>query len=289
MELDIIKPIGPCNGVRNAIKQAISIKHTYPNNKIYLLGSLVHNDKVINELLDQGIYVLDAPFEQYENAIKNLPADAIIIFSAHGHDEKLDELCIQKGIKTFDTICPMVNKNRKLIKKYLQKGYKILYIGDKNHVETKAVISIDSANIKVFENLLDLYYFNTNQNIFVCLQTTLNYYRTKDLIEQIKQILPNAVISKEICPVTRIRQENMTKLSRYTDAILVIGDKNSSNTMKLLNIAKDNYPNVQSTLVEDENDIPKNITNKKHVAITSGTSAPDSLVQRVISVLNDLR
>ena len=282
MELDIIKPIGPCNGVRNAINQAINIKHTYPDKQVYILGALVHNDLVINDLIDQGIYVLDAAFEEYETAIMSLPKGSILIFSAHGHDERLDDICLKRGIITFDTICPMVNKNRKLIKKYLSKGYKVLFIGDKNHVETKAVLSIDKTNIKLFENLLDLYYFNTNQNI-------LNYYKTKELISQIKQILPNVVVSKEICPVTRIRQENMTKLSRYTDAILVVGDRNSSNTTKLLNIAKDNYPHIYSTLVETEKDISNEIANKKHVVITSGTSAPDSLVQRVISVLNDLR
>lgn len=289
MELEIIKPIGPCNGVRNAINQAINIKYKNPSKDVYMLGAIVHNDFVIKELEEKGINILNVPFENYIEEINKLKKGSVVIFSAHGHDEQLDKLCKEKGIITYDTICPMVNKNRNLIKKYLSKGYKILFIGDKNHVETKAVLSIDKNNIKLFENLLDLYYFNTNCNIFVCIQTTLNYYKTKEIIDQIKQIIPHAIVSKEICPVTRIRQDNVLNLSRYVDTLLVIGDKTSSNTTKLLNIAKEKYPHIESILIESEYDIPAHITTKKHVAITSGTSAPDALVQRVINYLNNLR
>lgn len=283
MQIEIIKPIGTCAGVTNAIKRATEIRNKYPSKEVYILGQLVHNDIVIKELKEQNINVIEAPFETYASYLKTLKEGSIVIFPAHGYDEKLELICKQNNLMFFDTTCKMVQKVRDAIKKYIKKGYKILYIGDREHIETKATLSLDKKNIILYENLLDLYHLNTNDKIFVCLQTTLNYNNVKPIIDKILTKFPNAVAQNEICPVARIRQQNILKLSEDVDALLVIGSSTSSNTMKLLQIAKDKYPHVLSLLIEDENSIPFNLLkNKKHVAITSGTSAPNTLVQRVL-------
>ena len=135
MKVELVKPQGYCGGVTNAIKMAYQAKKENLGKKIYVLGALVHNSIVIDLLKKDGIETItDNPF----NAIERLNQNDILVFTAHGHDEKLDILAKEKGIKTYDATCPKVIDNAKKIKKELNLGHQVIYIGQKGHKDTRS-------------------------------------------------------------------------------------------------------------------------------------------------------
>ena len=141
-KVEMIYPQGYCAGVRNAISIAKESKNLYPDKQIYILGFLVHNKIVINALTKMGITTIDCPASEYENALKSLPEGSVIIFPAHGHDEKYNKLANDRNLVVLDAVCFKVKQNAQIIKDYIKDGHQVIYIGIKNHPETTACLSI---------------------------------------------------------------------------------------------------------------------------------------------------
>ena len=285
MKIDIIQPSGYCFGVMNAINEAIKIKENYPFNNVYVLGELVHNEDVISFLNNHDIHTLVVNNNE-EEILKNLNTNDILIFSAHGHNEKLDELLKNKKITFFDTTCKNVRKNLDLIKENMDKG--IIYIGKENHAETKAAISISNKVILYdLDKGLDFSKITFKEPIIIN-QTTLSFLELNNIHKEILENIPKANIIDEICPVTRIRQENIINLKKDYDLLIIIGSKTSSNTNKLYELALKYHQNKKVLMIGSKKDLFNlNLSNYEHVAIFSGTSTPNEIINEVKQYLEE--
>lgn len=285
MKIDIIQPSGYCFGVMNAINKAIKIKENYPFNNVYVLGELVHNEDVISFLNNHDIHTLVVNNNE-EEILKKLNTNDILIFSAHGHDEKLDELLKNKKITFFDTTCKNVRKNLDLIKENIDKG--IIYIGKENHAETKAAISISNKVILYdLDKGLDFSKITFKEPIIIN-QTTLSFLELNNIHKEILENIPKANIIDEICPVTRIRQENIINLKKDYDLLIIIGSKTSSNTNKLYELALKYHQNKKVLMIGSKKDLFNlDLSNYQHVAIFSGTSTPNEIINEVKQYLEE--
>jgi len=278
-KVEMIYPQGYCAGVKNAISIAKESKNKYPDKKIFILGNLVHNQIVINALEKMGISTISGDFE---NILNNLPKDSVIIFPAHGHDEKYDQIAESKGLIILDAVCFKVKQNASIIKDYIAKGHQVIYIGIKNHPETTACLSIDE-NVRLYDIKKDFDFSQiSDDSPLVINQTTLNFLELTHIHDEIKKHFKNAIIQNEICNSTRKRQEAIVNLEDDVDLIVIVGDKASSNTNRLLEIARSAHPNAESYLVSNVGELDKNsIINKKHIAISSGASTPAETINMI--------
>ena len=249
MKVEVLNPKGYCSGVTLAIKTALKAKEENPDRDVFVLGMLVHNEESINFLKEKGIISLTNKDNNLFELLDKVPSGSVLIFTAHGHDEKLDELAKNKGLLIYDATCPMVKSNIALIKNKIQEGYKVIYIGKENHPETTAMLSISDDVLLYDDNLLNNYLKTTNSKIFVANQTTLNYDEINEIHARILEVNPTAIIQNEVCNTTRLRQSALKNLSDDTDLIYVVGSNKSNNTIKLFEIAEANYPKALIKLI----------------------------------------
>ena len=283
MKVELVKPQGYCGGVTNAIRMAYLAKKENPGQRILVLGELVHNDIVIDLLKKDGIETIKE--NNLFEYIKKLGRNDVVVFTAHGHDEKLNELVQELGIKSYDATCPKVISNANRIKKEISNGHQVIYIGQKGHKETEAALSI-SSNISLYDiQLLINYQLITDKFPFVINQTTLNFLSLKDIHNDILSHIPGARIANEICVASRERQEAVLNIKDDVDLIIIVGDKKSSNTRKLYDIASI-HKNADVFFVHDLNDLMKlNVDGYKKAAISSGASTPSFVVEDIYNYL----
>lgn len=253
MKVEILEPKGYCAGVTNAINLAIKAKNEHPNDDVFVLGMLVHNDFVINFLKNKGIIVIENSKEKgtvYDQT-ELLKEGSIVIFTAHGHTTSLHSLALSKKFVIYDAICPKVEQNIKTIENNLKNGHQAVYIGIKDHPEAEASLSLD--NNVLFYDVKSSFDFNLvkDESPLVVNQTTLNVLDLNDIHNLILKNVPKARIENEICNATRRRQQAIIDLKDDVDAIIVVGDKKSSNSNRLLEIAKTSHPNALALMVSD--------------------------------------
>ena len=282
-----ISPRGFCKGVYQAIeivKQSIENK-SLPK-PIYVLGFIVHNKHVVQELDKLGVITLDDRFKSRLELVEDIK-EGTIILSAHGTDEAVKRKIIDNKLTLIDATCNDVYKTHDSIKEYLNKGFNILYIGKKNHPETNASLSIDS-NIKLIENIEDLNEIKLEEPLFVTNQTTFSINDILLIHEKIKSLYPNSVITEEICNATRFRQNAIIEGNKNVDLCYIVGDPRSNNSRNLVKISKE-LTSTKTYLIESVKDIDlKDLENVNVVSVSSGASTPNYLTQEVIDFLENL-
>ena len=290
MKVTLCSPQSYCAGVTNAIKIAYKAKSEHPDTPIYVLGMLVHNDEVIKELMNNGITTLYRDKKSDEALLYELKDGSIIIFSAHGHKKNLDDIAKEKEFIIYDATCPKVKKNLEMIKDELNNNHQVIYIGHKDHPEALAALSLDN-NVFFYDIKSD---FNCklikDKSPLVINQTTLNVDDLKQIYIDIIVNKPKARILDEICNATRLRQESLRLLPSDTNYILIIGDKKSSNTNRLLEIAQSAHKDIPSYLISDIEDIKKlDIASNSHIVIASGASTPQYQIDKIVNYLKRLK
>lgn len=279
MEIIKVTPRGYCKGVVNAIETAKKTRKQYPNEKITILGMLVHNQYVVDALSYYHIDTIDIPKKSRLELLDEV-SDGIVIFTAHGVSQQVYEKAKDKGLMIVDATCEYVAYIHKIVKEKLSEGYEIGYIGKKGHPESEAVLEI-SNKIHLIENENDLNF--EHDLLFFTNQTTLSYYDIQKLYETIQMKYPHAIINNEICNATKCRQEAVMNL-KDVDVLIVVGDPKSHNTQKLASIGSKNIPTVYC--VETAKDLLKiDLTNINKVAVTSGASTPTRITNQVIHYL----
>lgn len=283
MEVIAIQPRGYCYGVVNALRIVKQAVKDNPNEKIHVLGIIIHN-KFIKEALDQlGVISIYDPNKTRMELLEEIK-EGVVIFSAHGIAQEVIDKAYDKGLTVYNATCKDVKKSQELVKEYLHKDYQILYIGKKNHPEAEAMLAIDPKNIKLITNINDINETKILNKCLVTNQTTMSIYDTKDLIEKIKLINSNVIVENEICMATQMRQEALMNL-KDLDLLYVVGDHLSNNTNNLTKIGQRNVDKV--ILIESVEDIDdQDLINIKSVGVTSGASTPTSITQQVIDYLN---
>lgn len=280
----LLKPYGYCIGVSKVIELIkIIINENVSNEPIYCIGEIVHNNVVNKWLVSQNVNVIIGDKEKSIDKIKK----GIVVFQAHGSDEKIVKKAKDKGLIVYDAICPFVKKGFEIIKNKLALGYDVIYIGIQNHPEAIAALSIDKS-IHFISNIFDIKNLNIVNNKIVAInQTTLSINDLNDIYIELKEKYNNIEIVDEICNSTRLRQENLINYPTSTDYIIVIGGKNSNNTKSLYEIAKGKCQNT--FLISDINEINDlNINKDKSVLIVSGASTPNELVDEIVEKIEKL-
>lgn len=278
MNIIVMEKIGFCYGVDRSISITKQVKDLYPKPWI-LLGPLVHNDIVNQELLDNGFEML-----KNKNEIENFQ-NVTFISTAHGINPNLIEQIKKNNNTLIETTCPIVLKNNNKIIDYAKKGYDVIYIGKHNHQESDGIIDY----IKLVENVEDINNLDLNNNLVVLTnQTTMSIKDINDCTEALLNKYPNALIDTIICPATKERQVALLKhLDEYHgefDKWLIIGDKLSNNTRKLSELTK-NYTNNYH-FVENINDVKViDFSNTINLLVTSGTSTPNSVINEIVEYI----
>jgi 4-hydroxy-3-methylbut-2-enyl diphosphate reductase len=279
-----IKPRGFCKGVYFAIEKVKEILNNdqYPR-PVYVLGYIVHNKHVVDEITELGAITLDDHKESRLSLIDGIDKGTIII-SAHGTPQNVIKKINEKGLTLVDATCQDVYVTHDLIKAYLDKDYTVLYIGKKNHPETNASLSLGQ-DVHLIENIEDVKKQNYKEPIFVTNQTT---FSIKDIINihlELKKKYKDIIITEEICNATRIRQNAIIKTNKNVDFCYIVGDSRSNNSKNLVKISKE-LTNTNTKLIQSVDDIDlKDLEGVKTVSVSSGASTPEHLTKAVIEFL----
>ena len=275
----LISPRGFCAGVTRAIEIVeLAIKKYGP--PVYVNHEIVHNKYVIDELSDKGAVFLDN--------INDAPPDRPFIFSAHGVSKDVELHANKKNKIVINATCPLVTKVHVQAMKFFELGYRIILIGHKNHPEVIGTMGqLPSGSIELVETVSDVMKLSINDNdSFAYLtQTTLSLDDTKKIIEALKVRLPKIISSpkEDICYATSNRQKAIKEYAQMCDAFIVVGSSNSSNSNRLVEVAK-NAGCENSILLENEVNLNvKDYELMTSIGISSGASVPDILVKNVIN------
>lgn len=286
MKVEKLKPIGLCGGVRNAIALALETKEKFPNKNIYIFGMLAHNENIINTLKKKGIETIHFEHSEAKKILNTFNNNDIVIFAAHGHPEIFEEILKNNNVSFVDATCNKIKVMIDIIKNF---AGNIIFIGNKKHDETIACCSY-SNNIFIYDptDPLDLNIV-PNNNILVLNQTTLSHIEVSSIHKIIKQKIPNAIFSNEICDVVKIRQNLIFSIPETCDLILIIGSKKSSNTTKLFELAKSIHKSKTTFLIENASDLPKIPIHKfSHITLLSGTSTPNYIIDEIENTISNI-
>ncbi len=289
--MDVIKitPRGYCYGVVDAIQMVKQVaKDPAAPRPIYVLGQIVHNHHVVEEMESLGVICLDG-----ENRLELLDRveSGTVIFTAHGVSPAVKVKAKQKGLHVVDATCPDVTKTHRLIEELVEQGYEIIYIGKKGHPEPEGAVGVAPQHVHLVEREGDLanLSFPQGQKLAVTNQTTLSQWDTKALMDKVKEIWPQVEVYNEICLATQLRQEAVARLAPDADLVIVVGDKRSNNSNRLVQVAKE-LAGKDAHLVDTASDIdPAWLEGKAKVAVTSGASTPTQITREVIKRLEGLK
>ena len=276
-------PRGFCAGVDRAIEMVKGALKKY-GEPVYVRHEIVHNKFVVENLKSEGAIFIE---ELDEIKDKSRP----VIFSAHGVPKSVPETALALNLIYFDATCPLVSKIHKEVEHFDKKNLPVILIGHRNHPEVIGTMGQTKNPIYLVEKVEDVkkLQLNINKEIAYVTQTTLSVDDTKDIIQEIKNHFKNVIEPKknDICYATTNRQEAVKKIAPNCDYFLVIGASNSSNSLRLVEVAK-NYGSKKAILVEDVSSLNLNIfENSQNIGITASASSPEVLVEELINKLKN--
>ena len=277
MEIIRAKHMGFCFGVLEAINVCNSLIEE--KGRKYILGMLVHNKQVVEDMEKKGFKLVKE--EELLEDIDDLKENDIVVVRAHGTSKKVHEKLKERKVKVYDATCIFVNKIRQEIEIANEKGYNILFMGDKNHPEVKGVISF-ADNIQIFESLEEAMKvkIDSSKTYLLSTQTTLNKKKFEEVKKYFKENYQNVIIFDKICGATAVRQKAVEDLAVKANIVIIVGDTKSSNTKKLYEISK--KLNSESYLVENEEQLDLTIFRGKEViGITAGASTPEETIMNI--------
>lgn len=277
MEIIRAKYMGFCFGVLEAINVCNSLVEE--KGKKYILGMLVHNKQVVEDMQRKGFKLVTE--EELLQDVDSLKENDIVVIRAHGTSKKVHEKLKERKVKVFDATCIFVNKIRQEIEIANEKGYSILFMGDRNHPEVKGVISF-ADDIQIFESYEEAtkLKIDLDKTYLLSTQTTLNKRKFEEVKKFFKENYKNVIIFDKICGATAVRQKAVEDLAVKVELMIVVGDTKSSNTKKLYEISK--KLNDNTYLIENEEQLDLDIfSGKKVVGITAGASTPEETIMNI--------
>jgi len=271
LKVTVAPSSGFCRGVSNAVDTAMRID---PHGT-YILGELIHNPVVTEQIARRGIRTVDD--------IGEVPDGATLILRSHGAGKTVYEECNVRNIRIVDCTCPFVKRTQNIVREYSEEGRQIAVIGERKHPEVAGICGWCDGDAIVLDGEDDPQIrLLQGKNAVVVVQTTYSEQKFEKIIKNIKKVCGKTVeIFKTICYTTNKRQSEAAELSEKCDAMLVIGGLNSSNTNKLYDICREHCKNVFRLASADEFDVDK-IKKFKNVGIVSGASTPHTQTQEVL-------
>ena len=278
-------PRGFCAGVDRAVDIVEKSLKKF-GAPVYVRHEIVHNKHVVQTLKNKGVIFVD---ELDEVDDKSRP----VIFSAHGVAKKVYEDAEVKNLQFIDATCPLVSKVHREAELLNKQGYKIILIGHKNHPEVIGTMGqLPKGEVTLIETIEDIDNIEVDpEKIAYITQTTLSVDDTKDIIEALKVKFPKIKepIKSDICYATTNRQAAVKNIANRCDVFLVVGSQQSSNSQRLVEVAKKNG-SKESFLVHQDFELPVElIKNAKCIGVSSGASAPDVLVDQLLDQIKEIR
>ena len=284
MEVVKVSPRGYCYGVVDAMEMARqAAKNPTTPRPIYIVGLIVHNRFAVEELTQFGITTLDGPDRV---SILEQVYSGTVIFTAHGVSPLVKQRARERGLNVIDATCPDVTKTHVLVRDWVDRGYKVLYIGKRGHPEPEGVVGEAPNDVLLIETESDLdaipAAFAHAGRLALTTQTTLSQWDTRRLIELARERFPAIEVQNEICHATQERQEAVAQQAKGADLTIVVGDPRSNNTNRLVQVAEEiaGTPAVRVERLEDLK--PEMLAGKHRVAVTAGASTPSVLTREVI-------
>lgn len=281
MKILLANPRGFCAGVNMAI-QCVEEALKIIGSPIYVYHEIVHNRHVVDRFVGQGVIFVDH--------IENVPPNQTIIFSAHGVSPQIRNRARNRGCTMIDATCPLVTKVHMEAVRYARQGYRILLVGHAGHDEVVGTVGEAPDAITIVESPQDVenLRFSPGEKLVYLTQTTLSMDDATAIIQAIKQRYPNikAPPSEDICYATTNRQQAVRQLAQDADLVLVVGSKNSSNSLRLTEISENT--GTSAFLVDDVGEIDHAwFEDVETVLVTAGASAPENLVEEIVRDLHE--
>jgi len=274
----LASPRGYCAGVDRAVQTVERALELY-GPPVYVRKEIVHNKHVVAQLREQGAIFVETETE--------VPEGATVVFSAHGVAPGVHAAAAQRQLRTIDATCPLVTKVHVEAKKFASQGYTIVLIGHAGHEEVEGTMGEAPGDIVLVEDEagVDTLEIDDPERIAYISQTTLSVDETRSIIARLRERFP-AIIgprTDDICYATTNRQAAVKQLARDVDLVLVIGSRNSSNSNRLVEVARE--LGAAAHLIDNETQIEEAwLEGVQTMGITSGASAPEDLVQRVVEL-----
>lgn len=284
MKVIVAKPRGFCAGVDRAIEMVEKALETY-GPPIYVRHAIVHNKRVVESLIEKGVKFVEQLDEIEDEGAK-------VIFSAHGVSPAVWNEAIDKNLEVVDAVCPLVTKVHNEVEHYANLGYTIILIGHRNHVEVVGTSGHAPEKVIIVESVEEaerLTVPDPNKLAYVT-QTTLSVDDTRDILSTLKKRFPNIISPSklDICYATQNRQDAVKALSKEADLIFIMGSPESSNSNRLVEVAKASGVE-RAYLIEGASDLDGHtFTDDMVVGLSSGASTPETVVLEVIARLKDL-
>ena len=276
MQVIKAKTAGFCFGVKRAVDTVYEQVRQNSGGKIYTYGPIIHNGEVVRDLEEKGVIVLNSREE-----LETLENGTVIIRS-HGVTKDIFDIMQKKNLKIIDATCPFVKKIHNIVQEHSAQGDRIVIIGDPGHPEVQGIFSRAGENAAVIQNAeeAESFFPKGNQKICIVSQTTFNYNKFKDLVEIISEKSYDVSVLNTICNATKERQTEAESIAETVDAMIVIGDKHSSNTQKLFEICRKACNNTYYIQTLDDLDLNQ-LGSVETVGITAGASTPNNIIEEV--------
>jgi 4-hydroxy-3-methylbut-2-enyl diphosphate reductase len=279
MRVILANPRGFCAGVNMAIDvvdQVLRMKGP----PIYVYHEIVHNRHVVEDFKDRGVTFVDD--------VSEVPDGGVVVYSAHGISPEVRREAKRRKLVEVDATCPLVTKVHLEVLKFAREGYTIIFIGHAKHDEAIGTVGEAPDSIIVVESPQDVERLQVPdpERIAFVTQTTLSIYDANRVIAALKARFPNikAPPKEDICYATTNRQNAVSQLSDEVDLVLVVGSRNSSNSLRLVETAREQ--GKEAHLIDDESEMdPSWLDDKESILVTAGASAPERLVQGLLERL----
>jgi 4-hydroxy-3-methylbut-2-enyl diphosphate reductase len=276
-KLLLAAPRGYCAGVDRAVQTVERALERY-GPPVYVRKEIVHNKHVVAQLRARGAIFVDEETE--------VPPGSVTVFSAHGVAPTVHANAAERGLRTIDATCPLVTKVHVEAKKFAADGYTIVLIGHSGHEEVEGTMgeAPDSIVLVETEADVDALEIADPEKVAYISQTTLSVDETTTIISRLREKFPkiSGPRTDDICYATTNRQAAVKQMAPLCDLVLVIGSRNSSNSQRLVEVARD-Y-GAEAHLIDNEHEVREEwLEDKRVVGISSGASAPEDLVQRLVA------
>ncbi len=280
MKTELAKTAGFCFGVKRAVDTVYEQIRTEKEGPIYTYGPIIHNDEVIKDLQAQGVQVLHTVEE-----LESLETGTVVIRS-HGVPWMVYGILQEKGIHVVDATCPFVKKIHRIVEEESRKGSYIVIIGNESHPEVVGIKGWAGDRVSVVQTAEEAGNFfipegeNPLKKVCIVSQTTFNYNKFQELVEIISKKRYDVFVLNTICNATKERQEEARDIASRVGAMIVIGDKKSSNTQKLFEICRDACGDTYYIQTLDDLNVNQ-LRSVETVGITAGASTPNNIIEEV--------
>ena len=280
-KLFLAAPRGYCAGVDRAV-QTVERALELHGPPVYVRKEIVHNKHVVEQLRERGAIFVDQETE--------VPEGEMVVFSAHGVAPSVHANSAARDLRTIDATCPLVTKVHVEAKKFAADGYTIVFIGHQGHEEVEGTMGEAPGHMVLVETEEDVDNLEVEDpdRVAFLTQTTLSVDETDRLIRKLREKFPNVTGPKsdDICYATTNRQQAVRQMARECDLVLVIGSRNSSNSNRLVEVARDH--GADSYLIDNQSQVQEEwLEGKRVVGISSGASAPEELVQSLVDFFRE--